>query len=38
MKARDEPRGPMEDEEDRPILFGRALCEYLIKESISVKI
>jgi len=37
MKARDEPNGPMEDEEDIPILFGRVLCEYLIKEGVILK-
>jgi len=38
MKARDESNGPMEDEEDIPILFGRVLCEYLIKEGVILKI
>jgi len=34
MKAHDEPKGPTEDEEDIPILFGRILCEHLIKEGV----
>jgi len=38
MKARDEPKGPMEDDDGRPILFGKALCEHLTKEEVIFKI
>jgi len=38
MKARDKSKGRMEDEDGLPILFGKALCEYLTKEEVIFKI
>ncbi len=37
MKARDDTKGPMEDEDGLPILFGRVLCEHLTKEGVILK-